>query len=230
MRAPAWFAAAALPLATGPAPRSSAAPAARRPPTSSEDGGIPAPGSVRPRAAPERGTSKGGSAGHLALAIRDGAPGDDLVWSANFYADRDPKHARDFHTRRPHARDPEEGVPLRDGLLAGPQRLVRPRLRRGLQALGHRHPRLRRPARAQGGPGRLLPPHQRRLPRPRAGHGVPPRRGDVRLPAPELRQDHRLGVPVRRALRGAGGEEPVALHQRPAAGGPERQHPHRDGR
>jgi len=45
------------------------------------------------------GTSKGGSAGHLALAIRDGAPGDDLVWSANFYADRDPKHAQDFHTQ-----------------------------------------------------------------------------------------------------------------------------------
>ena len=35
------------------------------------------------------GTSKGGSAGHLALAIRDQA-GDDLVYSANFYADREP--------------------------------------------------------------------------------------------------------------------------------------------
>ena len=34
------------------------------------------------------GTSKGGSAGHLALAIRDQAPGDDLVYSANFSADR----------------------------------------------------------------------------------------------------------------------------------------------
>jgi hypothetical protein len=44
------------------------------------------------------GTSKGGSAGHLALAIRDQAPGDDLVWSANFYADRDPKHAKDYYT------------------------------------------------------------------------------------------------------------------------------------
>jgi hypothetical protein len=44
------------------------------------------------------GTSKGGSAGHLALAIRDAAPGDDLVWSANFYADRDRKHAEDFYT------------------------------------------------------------------------------------------------------------------------------------
>jgi hypothetical protein len=44
------------------------------------------------------GTSKGGSAGHLALALRDAAPGDDLVWSANFYADRAPEHERDFLT------------------------------------------------------------------------------------------------------------------------------------
>ena len=44
------------------------------------------------------GTSKGGSAGHLALAIRDGAPGDDLVWSANFYADRSPEHAEGHYT------------------------------------------------------------------------------------------------------------------------------------
>jgi hypothetical protein len=43
------------------------------------------------------GTSKGGSAGHLALAIRGAASGDDLVWSANFYADRDKKHAEDFY-------------------------------------------------------------------------------------------------------------------------------------
>jgi hypothetical protein len=39
------------------------------------------------------GTSKGGSAGHIALAIRDEAGADDAVYSANFYADRDPKHA-----------------------------------------------------------------------------------------------------------------------------------------
>jgi hypothetical protein len=38
------------------------------------------------------GTSKGGSAGHLALAIRDDAYGDDMVYSANFYADRKPEH------------------------------------------------------------------------------------------------------------------------------------------
>jgi hypothetical protein len=44
------------------------------------------------------GTSKGGSAGHLALAIRDRIPGDDVVYSANFYADRAPKHEKDFHT------------------------------------------------------------------------------------------------------------------------------------
>jgi len=33
------------------------------------------------------GTSKGGSAGHLALAVRGEMPGDDIVHSANFYAD-----------------------------------------------------------------------------------------------------------------------------------------------
>src|SRR5512140_2110099 len=38
------------------------------------------------------GTSKGGSAGHLALAIRDRNSADDMVYSANFYADRDPEH------------------------------------------------------------------------------------------------------------------------------------------
>ncbi len=44
------------------------------------------------------GTSKGGSAGHLALAVRDDAGGDETVYSANFYADREPKHAEDFYT------------------------------------------------------------------------------------------------------------------------------------
>jgi hypothetical protein len=44
------------------------------------------------------GTSKGGSAGHLALALRDQAPGDDLVYSANFYADRSRAHEKDFYT------------------------------------------------------------------------------------------------------------------------------------
>ena len=44
------------------------------------------------------GTSKGGSAGHLALAIRDQASDDDVVYSANFYADRAPEHANGFYT------------------------------------------------------------------------------------------------------------------------------------
>lgn len=44
------------------------------------------------------GTSKGGSAGHLALAIRDVIPDDDLVYSANYYADRSKKHAQGFYT------------------------------------------------------------------------------------------------------------------------------------
>jgi hypothetical protein len=43
------------------------------------------------------GTSKGGSAGHIALAIRDQAAGDDTVYSANFYADRTPEHANGFY-------------------------------------------------------------------------------------------------------------------------------------
>jgi hypothetical protein len=44
------------------------------------------------------GTSKGGSAGHIALGVRDDTLGDDIVYSANFYADRTPKHENDFYT------------------------------------------------------------------------------------------------------------------------------------
>jgi hypothetical protein len=44
------------------------------------------------------GTSKGGSAGHLALAIRDPAYSDDQVYTANFYADRSRKHEKGFYT------------------------------------------------------------------------------------------------------------------------------------
>jgi hypothetical protein len=43
------------------------------------------------------GTSKGGSAGHLALAIREPGQADDTVWSANFYADRSPEHAQRYN-------------------------------------------------------------------------------------------------------------------------------------
>ena len=44
------------------------------------------------------GTSKGGSAGHLALAIRGQTPDDDMVYSANFYADRKREHEEHFYT------------------------------------------------------------------------------------------------------------------------------------
>ena len=44
------------------------------------------------------GTSKGGSAGHLAVAMRGEIPGDDMVYSANFYADRSPEHEADRYT------------------------------------------------------------------------------------------------------------------------------------
>src|SRR4051812_35005527 len=44
------------------------------------------------------GTSKGGSAGHLALAIREPGSRDDTVYSANFYADRAPEHEERFYT------------------------------------------------------------------------------------------------------------------------------------
>jgi hypothetical protein len=43
------------------------------------------------------GTSGGGSAGHLALAIRDSDTGAGTVYSANFYADRSRKHATGFY-------------------------------------------------------------------------------------------------------------------------------------
>jgi hypothetical protein len=44
------------------------------------------------------GTSKGGSAGHLALALREPGAADDIVYSTNFYADRSPEHAQGFYT------------------------------------------------------------------------------------------------------------------------------------
>lgn len=53
------------------------------------------------------GTSKFGSAGHLAMAVRDGAPGDDLVYSANFYADGKPDHVANHYTEELMARIPK---------------------------------------------------------------------------------------------------------------------------
>ena len=54
------------------------------------------------------GSSKGGSAGHLALAIRGEGSADDTVYSANFYADRAPEHAKGFYTADLMARIPKQ--------------------------------------------------------------------------------------------------------------------------
>src|SRR5512132_4395543 len=54
------------------------------------------------------GTSKGGSAGHLALGVRYLVPGDDLVYSANFYADRSDEHASGFYTENLMAKIPKK--------------------------------------------------------------------------------------------------------------------------
>ena len=43
------------------------------------------------------GTSKGGSAGHLALNVRNEATDEETVYSANFYADRAEKHAEGYY-------------------------------------------------------------------------------------------------------------------------------------
>lgn len=43
------------------------------------------------------GTSKGGSAGHLALNVRSDATDEETVYSANFYADRTEKHANGYY-------------------------------------------------------------------------------------------------------------------------------------
>ena len=53
------------------------------------------------------GTSKAGSAGHLAVSLRDDATATDTVYSANFYADRDPKHAAAYYTDALIARVPK---------------------------------------------------------------------------------------------------------------------------
>ena len=44
------------------------------------------------------GTSRGASAGHIALAVAQDGANEPVVYSANFYADRDPKHAANYVT------------------------------------------------------------------------------------------------------------------------------------
>ena len=53
------------------------------------------------------GTSKGGSAGHLALALRNEGDADETVNSANFYADRAEEHAKGYYNAELMARIPK---------------------------------------------------------------------------------------------------------------------------
>ena len=92
MRAKAWFAAAALVLSLPAAAAEFATPGGPAPAGVDEVMGALRKDPYDLELLISFGTSKGGSAGHLALAIRDQAPGDDLVYSANFYADREPGH------------------------------------------------------------------------------------------------------------------------------------------
>lgn len=66
------------------------------------------------------GTSKGGSAGHLALGVRDAVAGDDLVYSANFYADRAKEHANGFYTADLMAMIPKKEYLFRTASSLGP--------------------------------------------------------------------------------------------------------------
>jgi hypothetical protein len=67
------------------------------------------------------GTSKGASAGHIALAIAGEAPDDDIVYSANFYADRAPEHAQDFLTEDLMLRIPKKEYLYRTSSSLGPK-------------------------------------------------------------------------------------------------------------
>jgi hypothetical protein len=98
MKATAWCALAALVFVTGAAAADFGSPGGPEPVNLDEISGVLRQDPYDLELLISFGTSKGGSAGHLALAIRDHVPGDDLVYSANFYADRSPRHEKGFYT------------------------------------------------------------------------------------------------------------------------------------
>ncbi len=144
------------------------------------------------------GTSKGGSAGHIALAIRDLVPGDDLVYSANFYADRARKHAKNFYTDDLMVRIPKKeylfktlsslGDTASFGLDFGE---IYKRSVIGVRVYGV-------PAEEKGAVAaffkRINDDYHNRV----QEHRVPRRRNTLRLHPPQLRQDHRRRIQVRR--------------------------------
>lgn len=98
MNASVWYAVAALVFATGAAAADFGTPGGPQPANLDAIADVLRQDPYDLELLISYGTSKGGSAGHLALAIRDQAPGDDLVYSANFYADRKAGHDEHFYT------------------------------------------------------------------------------------------------------------------------------------
>jgi len=99
MKAGAWFAAAALAFAAGAGAAEFGSPGGPEPANLGEIAQALRQDPYDLELLISFGTSKGGSAGHVALAIRsDQVPGDDLVYSSNFYADRKPEHEGRFYT------------------------------------------------------------------------------------------------------------------------------------
>ena len=175
------------------------------------------------------GTSKGGSAGHLALAIRDQASGDDLVYTANFYADRAPEHAKGFYTDDLMVRIPKKEYLFKTTSSLGDTASF------GLD-FGEIYKRSVIGVRVYGVPAaekealaaffkRINDDYHNRV----SEHRVPRRRDTVRLHAPQLRQDHRRRIQVRRRVPGPRGHEREAFLRAEGGGSCQRQHSHRDG-
>ncbi len=165
------------------------------------------------------GTSKGGSAGHLALAIRDQAGGDDQVYSANFYADRDPEHEGRFYTDDLMVRIPKQEY------LFGTVSSLGDKASFGLD-FGEIYKRSVIGVRVFGVPvsekealtaffQRINDDYHARADSDR----LPRRRDQVRLPALQLRQEHRHGIQAWRRVRGPRGREREVLLGAEAGGG-----------
>ena len=175
------------------------------------------------------GTSKGGSAGHLALAIRDQAAGDDMVYTANFYADRAPEHAKDFYTDDLMVRVPKKEYLFKTTSSLGDKTSfgldfgeIYKRSVIGVRVYGV-------PAGEKEAVAAFFMRINERLPQPGQQYRVPRRRDTVRLPAPQLRQDHRRGFQARRRVQGPRRDECQASLRTQGGGRRQRQHTHRDG-
>ena len=176
------------------------------------------------------GTSKGGSAGHLALAIRDEAHGDDMVYSANFYADRKPEHEGRFYTDDLMVRIPKNEY------LFGTVSSLGDKASFGLD-FGEIYKRSVIGVRVYGVPAgekealaaffqRVNDDYHDRA----QEHGLPRPRGQVRLPAVQLRQDASAsGFKLGAGYKDLEVESARASRGTEGGGGGQCQHSHRDG-